>query len=89
MTFLVTVLLLDVFYPSASQAQSTANSLMNIVMQFRKVGYDFLLPCYLRNEFNFWNVHGIMNASGILLSEALWAGTLRLHVNFARDLKYS
>ena len=26
---------------SASQAQSTANSLMNIVMQFRKVGYDF------------------------------------------------
>ena len=28
---------------SASQAQSTANSLMNIVMQFRKVGYDFFL----------------------------------------------
>ena len=23
---------------------------------------------YLRNEFNFWNVHGIMNASGLLQS---------------------
>ena len=35
----------------------------------------------LRNEFNFWNVHGIMNTSGLLQS--------RLHVNFARDRKYS
>ena len=24
---------------------------------------------YLRNEFNFWNVHGIMNPSGLLLSK--------------------
>ena len=31
--------------------------------------------CYLRNEFNFWNVHGIMNTSGLLQG---------LHVNFAR-----
>ena len=23
---------------------------------------------YLRNEFNFWNVHGIMNSSGLLQS---------------------
>ena len=23
---------------------------------------------YLRNEFNFWNVHGIMNTSGLLQS---------------------
>ena len=26
---------------------------------------------YLRNEFNFWNVHGIMNTSGLLQSFAL------------------
>ena len=35
---------------------------------------------YLRKEFNFWNVHGIMNTSGLLIG---------LHVNFARDPKYS
>ena len=32
---------------------------------------------YLRNEFNFWNVHGILDTSGLLQS------------NFARDPKYS
>ena len=26
---------------------------------------------YLRNEFNFWNVHGIMNTSGLLQSNTL------------------
>ena len=31
-------------------------------------------------KFNFGNVHGIMNTSGLLQSEALW-----LQVNFARD----
>ena len=30
---------------------------------------------HLRNEFDFWSVHGIMNTSG-------------LHINFARDQKY-
>ena len=39
---------------------------------------------YVRNEFNFWNVHGIMYTSGLLQSEAP-----SLHVNFARDSKYS
>ena len=34
---------------------------------------------YLRNEFNFWNVHGIMNTSGLLQSKCY----------FAKDLKYS
>ena len=29
-----------------------------------------LRPCiYLRNEFNFWNVHGTMNTSGLLQSK--------------------
>ena len=37
----------------------------------------------LRNEFDFWNVHGIMNTSGLLQSG------LQLHVNFARYPKYS
>ena len=42
---------------------------------------NWLLSFYLRNEFNFWNVHGIMNTSGLLQSG--------LHVNFARDPNYS
>ena len=31
--------------------------------------------CYLRNELNFWNVHGIMTTLGLFckVSEALWA----------------
>ena len=37
----------------------------------------------LRNEFIFWNLHGIMNTSvSCKVSEGL-------HVNFARDPKYS
>ena len=40
-------------------------------------------PVFLRNEFNFWNVHGIMNTSGLVQSN------FGLHVNFARDPKYS
>ena len=27
---------------------------------------DTFLTIYLRNEFNFWNVHGIMNTWGLL-----------------------
>ena len=34
---------------------------------------------YLRNKFDFWNVHRIMNTLGLLQS----------HFNFARDPKYS
>ena len=30
----------------------------------------------LRNEFDFWNVHGIMNTSGLLQSEAQRASQL-------------
>ena len=36
---------------------------------------------HLRNEFNFWNVHGIMNTSGVKPKG--------LHVNSARDPKYT
>ena len=36
----------------------------------------FEISEHLRNEFDFWSVHGIMNTSG-------------LHINFARDPKYS
>ena len=45
-----------------------------------KVNYtkNLYYVLYLRNEFNFWNVHGIMNTSGLVQS-----------VNFARDPKYS
>ena len=39
---------------------------------------------YLRNEFDYWKVHGIMNTFGLLQSKCF-----RLQVNFARDLKYS
>ena len=39
---------------------------------------------HLRNEFNFWNVHGIMNTPvSYKVSEA------RIQVIFARDTKYS
>ena len=38
--------------------------------------YYFLLHIYLKNEFNFWNVHGIMNTLGVLQSNK------GLHVNF-------
>ena len=40
----------------------------------------------LRNEFNFWNVHEIMNTSGLLQSVSQ---SRRICVNFARDSKYS
>ena len=40
----------------------------------------------LRNEFKFWNVHEIMNTSGLLQSVSQ---ARRLCVNFARDSKYS
>ena len=36
---------------------------------------------YLRNEFEFWNVHGIMNTSGLLQSKCF--------TYFARGPKYS
>ena len=36
----------------------------------------FEISEHLRNEFDFWSVHGIMNTSG-------------LHINLARDPKYS
>ena len=29
-----------------------------------------VLKSYLRDEFNFWNVHGIMNTQGLLQSKA-------------------
>ena len=29
----------------------------------------FKLDVHLRNEFNFWNVHGIMNISGLVQSK--------------------
>ena len=29
---------------------------------------------HLRNEFNFWNVHGIMNTSGLLHSKLIQKG---------------
>ena len=28
--------------------------------------HGILQSCYLRNEFNLWNVHGILNTSGLL-----------------------
>ena len=32
-----------------------------------RVGIYFRIECvYLRNEFDFWNVHGIINTSGLL-----------------------
>ena len=34
-----------------------------MIIQFHRCGY-------LRNEFNFWNVHGIMNTSGLVQSKA-------------------
>ena len=62
--------------------------------------YDTLSKVHLGNEFNFWNVLGIMNTSGLLQSlrecskNNEYFGSLAklpkgLHVNFARDLKYS
>ena len=34
------------------------------------IGYTLrFATVYLRNEFNFWNVHGIMNTSGLLKSK--------------------
>ena len=41
---------------------------------------------FLRNEFDFWNVHGIMNTLGLLQSKREAKG---LRVNFARLPKKS
>ena len=30
---------------------------------------DMVVSGYLRNEFNFWKVHGIMNTSGLVQSK--------------------
>ena len=43
--------------------------------------YHIEVTSHLRNEFNFWKIHGMMNTSGLVQSG--------LHVNFARDPKYS
>ena len=50
--------------------------------------FQQFLACtvHLRNEFNFWNVHGIMNTSGLLQIKVKCKG---LHVNFARDPEFS
>ena len=54
------------------------------------MGYGTLVTChvkvYLRNKFNFWNVHGIMNTSSLLQSKREAFG---LHVKFAREPKYA
>ena len=34
----------------------------------QKIPHSNAKKVNLRNEFNFWNVHGIMNTSGLLLS---------------------
>ena len=39
---------------------------------------------YSRNKLDFWNVHGIMNSFGLLK-----VSIFGLHINFARDNKYS
>ena len=42
---------------------------------------------HLRNKFDFWNVHGNMNTSGLL--QSLHEGQTGLYVNFAKHQKYS
>ena len=44
------------------------------------VNLHLFLQCRIRNEFNFWNIHKIMNTSGLLQSNLL--------CNFARDAKF-
>ena len=46
---------------------------------------SFLYANYLRNTFDVWNVHGIMNTSGVLNMTPKEG----LHVSFARDQRYS
>ena len=41
---------------------------MHAVCLRSKMCYSFGKRIYLRNEFNFWNVHGIINTSGLLQS---------------------
>ena len=40
---------------------------------------------YLRNEFNFWNVHGIMNTSGLLQSKLTLQETQSIHDSMKRS----
>ena len=40
------------------------------------------IQMYLRNGFAFWNVHGIMNTSGILQREARNAYVVRLYEGY-------
>ena len=42
---------------------------------------NIMFSVHLRNEFDFWMVHGIVNTLGFL--------PFGLHVNFTRDPKYS
>ena len=42
---------------------------INFVMQGKCLFSDISRPGYLRNDFNFWNVHGIMNTRGLLQSK--------------------
>ena len=58
------------------------------VYSFIKVEYYTIFnikTSHLRNEFNFCNVHGIMNTSGLLQSKRSSLG----FIYFARDPKYS
>ena len=54
--------------PGTTKASKTCLISMNLY-RFSLSSYfvlTTLILAYLRNEFNFWNVHGIMNTSGLL-----------------------
>ena len=45
---------------------------------------DPLVQSYLRNKFDFWNVHGLMNTSGLLQSSEVLGFSLILYVQVNR-----
>ena len=73
---------------------------MVLPVQFKS---HFIFQMHLRNEFDFWKVHGIMNTSGLLQSKretrnfmftlqetrSIHDSMFGFHVNFARDPRYS
>ena len=67
------------FYVSKQVNFSIVTCVINIQYKHQIVCHHSAALVHLRNKFNFWNVHGIMNTSGLLQS--------RLHKNFARDLE--
>ena len=56
-------------YCLLKQEEFKKKSFSKIKKTFNRFTIFYLISAHLRNEFNFWKVHGIMNTSGLVQSK--------------------